>query len=117
MKPEAVAPGLVAGDDRGVFGQSESLLGGLDLGQEDVAVPSRDRPEPGFLTQADGEGQLPVLASQLQGEIENRNRWYCRMLVVSRCHGKAPEKGIAKQEELNLGDSYSEPTSAVAHIV
>jgi hypothetical protein len=39
------------------------------------------------------------------------------MLVVSRCHGKAPEKGIAKQEELNLGDSYSEPTSAVAHIV
>ena len=65
MKPEAVAPGFVAGDDRGVLGQAESLLGGFDLGQQAVGVPSRDRPEPGLLTEADGEGQLPVFASRL----------------------------------------------------
>ena len=34
MEPEAVASGLVAGDDRGVLGESEPRLGGPDLGQE-----------------------------------------------------------------------------------
>jgi hypothetical protein len=72
MEPEAVPDGLVAGRDRGILGQAESLLGGRDLGQERVGVTGRDRPEPGLLALAGSESQLPGLLARLQGEIEHR---------------------------------------------
>src|SRR5262249_11751730 len=89
-----VASGLVAGDDRGVCGEAEPLLGGLDLAQERLAVPGRDGPEPGLLSPADGKGELPGVPAQLQSEVEHRGGRDGRILTVSRCHGKAPEKRI-----------------------
>jgi hypothetical protein len=94
MEPEAVAAGRVSGEDRGVLGQAEARLGGLDLRQQGIRAAGRDRPEPGFLAQADGERQLPVLVAQLQSEVENRCRRHGRIPLVSRRHGKVPEKGL-----------------------
>ena len=87
MEPEAVAAGLVARGDRGVLGEAEPLLGGLDLGQQSHGVAGRDRPEPGLLAQADGEGQLPRAGTQFQSHVKHRGRYSGTIVFVGRCHG------------------------------
>src|SRR5262249_38397589 len=71
MEPEAVAAGLVAGDDRGIVGEAEAGLGLLDLGEEDIGIAGGDGAESGLLAGSDGEGELPGAPAQLQGEVEH----------------------------------------------
>jgi hypothetical protein len=68
MEPEAVAAGLVAGGDGGVVGQPEARLGLLDLGQEEVGVAGGDGAEASLLAGADGDGELPGVPAQLEGQ-------------------------------------------------
>ena len=67
---EGVTAGLVAGDDGGVGGEAEAGLGLVDLGEEDIGVAGGDGAEAGLLAEADGEGELPGVPTQLQGEVE-----------------------------------------------
>lgn len=90
VKPEAVAPRLVARDDAGVFRQPEPLFGSLDLGVQDLQAARRHGSKPRFLSHAGGEGEVPGGPCQLKGEVERGNGGRCRMRIVGRWHGKAP---------------------------
>ena len=70
MEPEAIAAGLVAGDDRRFLGQAEPAPSGPDLADQGVGVACRDGVKPGLLPGPDGEGQLPGGPAQLQCEVE-----------------------------------------------
>ncbi len=84
MEPEAIAAGLVAGDDRRFLGQAEPAPSGPDLADQGVDVACRDGVKPGLLPGPDGEGQLPGGLAQLQCEVERRRGHRARIGHVGR---------------------------------
>jgi hypothetical protein len=84
MEPEAVAAGLVAGDHRRVLGQSEAMLGAADLEQDGAGVAGGGGAEPGLLAGSDGEGQLPGMTAQLEGQVEDGRGHRGRIARVGR---------------------------------
>jgi hypothetical protein len=58
-QPKAIASRFVSRGDRPVFGQAESLLGGLDLGEHSVQVAGPNPSDPRFLPEANVGAQLP----------------------------------------------------------
>ena len=77
MEPEAVAAGLVAGEDGGVAGEAEALLGAEDLALKAVEVASGDGAEPRLLGHGGGEGEVPGGPAEFEREVERvrAGRW------------------------------------------
>ena len=84
MEPEAVAPGLVAGQNLGRVGKPEAVPGPLDLASETVEVAGRDGPEARLLGHARGEGEAPGGPTELEGEVELGRTRKCRIVAVGR---------------------------------
>jgi hypothetical protein len=84
MEPEAVAAGLVAGDDGPIIGQSEPASGVVDLKHEHVDIACRNGAESGLLARPHGEGELSGSPAQLEGELEHGCRRSGRIGRVGR---------------------------------
>jgi len=63
VQPEAVATSLIAAHHLHCFGETETLLGPLDLPLKSRQVGSIDGTLPRPLPQSDGEAQLPLLVA------------------------------------------------------
>ena len=67
MEPEAVAAGLIAGDDGSIGGEGEALLGQQDLALKAGEVASGDGAEPRLLGHGGGEGEVPGTPAEFRG--------------------------------------------------
>src|SRR5690349_14595434 len=96
----------------GVVGQAEPLLGGLNLGEENIDAARLDGPQSGLLSRADRAGKLPGEPAQFQRNVENRAHREGRIQFVSRRHGKAPEKSVGYNWSLTAATHVSNSLQA-----
>ena len=95
VQPDAVAAGLVAGDERHGVIQVEAPMGRGNLALKDVEVAGGHRPDARLLAETGGEGELPGTVREFEGEIE-RGRFGQRWKREAGRHGHdAPPEGMA----------------------
>ncbi len=84
MEPEAVAAGLVAGENRGVVGEGEAVPCAEDLALKGIEIASGDGAEPRLPGHGGGEGEVPGGPAEFEREVERVRAGGDRMKVVGR---------------------------------
>jgi hypothetical protein len=84
MEPEAVASGLVAGEDHSALRNAEPGFGASDLPQDGRGIPGLHRHNTSPLATGSGRGQLPLTGAQLESNVEHRRKRGGRIEIVSR---------------------------------
>ena len=69
MEPEAVASGLVAGEDHSALRNAEPGFGASDLPQDGRGIPGLHRHNTSPLATGSGRGQLPLTGAQLESNV------------------------------------------------
>jgi hypothetical protein len=69
MEPEAVATGLIAGDERDGGVEREATPRCGDLSVEDLEVAGRDGADARLLAETRAEGELPGAIGEFEGEV------------------------------------------------
>jgi len=74
VQPKAIPAGFVATNDTRVRRQPKALLRLGDFLVQRRQFAGLDRPQPGLLAVAGGEGQFPFIPAQLKGQVQNDGR-------------------------------------------